>query len=271
VGQIATIVVAPDSVSLPSGTAETFRAQAQTTAAGAVSGATFFWSTSDSAVATVTQSGVVTGHQPGAAKISASAQGMSGFARVIVVQPVVSSVRITPSSDTIYATKPGDTTTLSGLPLDSAGRPLTGHPLLWTVNGTIAAVSGGIVTATGTNVGKVTVTATSTDTAFVSGAATVTVLGHTATIAVSPSFAWLSTSGAFFLSRTVQLSALLTDTFGNDVSGHRAIRWSTANPSIATVNKNGVVSAVATTSGSTSITATTPDGKSAVATITVFP
>ena len=75
----------------------------------------------------------------------------------------------------------------------------------------------------------------------------------------------------FPLKRTAQLSAILTDTFGKDVSGQRAITWSSANTAIATVNKNGVVTAVATTSGSTSVTATTPDGLSAVATITVFP
>jgi len=269
-GSIAAIIVAPDSVSLTAGSSDTFEAHAQTASHAMVSGATFFWSTSDSLVATVTQEGVVTGREPGAAQISASAEGKSGFARIIVVRPVVRSVRITPSRDTIYATKPGDTATLVGVALDSAGSVLGGHPLVWPIGGTIAVVNSDKVSATGAGAGRATVTATSADTAFASGTATVDVIGHIARIVVNPPFALLSTS-EFTLPSTVQLSATLTDTFGTNVSGDRVLTWSSDDRTVATVDRHGLVTAVSTSEASTTITATTPDGRSASVTVTVFP
>src|SRR6202043_2564011 len=125
---IATILVSPDSVSLSIGSAEALRAQAQTASSQPVSDQPFFWSTSDSTVASVTQAGVVVAHEPGAVQIGASAQGRSGFARVIVVNAAVHSVTLRPAIDTIYAGSPDDATTLTATAYDSAGRPLPGRP-----------------------------------------------------------------------------------------------------------------------------------------------
>ncbi len=268
---IASISVSPDSVSLAIGSSDNLSARAHTGSGTSLSRETFYWSTSDSQVATVTQSGVVEAHQPGVAQIGASAQGMNGFARVIVVQPIVKTVSVTPPTDSVYAGHPGDTAVLSAKAYNAAGDVIPGSPLFWATNSALVSVNGGVVVGTNSGTGTATITATSPDSGFPAGSATIKVIGHVASVVLSPAFTYLSTSGSFQLSQQMQLTAALTDTFGNDVSGQRTLSWSSADPSIATVSKRGLVTAVATASGSTQITARTPDGASGFATVTVFP
>lgn len=269
-GSIAAIVISPDSISLATGSSRGLSAQARSESGASLSAGKFFWSTSDSLVATVDQSGVVVAHEPGAAQIGASAEGMTGLARVIVVEPLVKTVVITPASDTIYASQPGDTATLSATGYDAAGSVIGGSQVLWSINSALATVSGGTVVGTNTGVGTVTVTATSPDSGYPAGTASVLVIGHIANTAVSPAYSFLSTSG-FSWPNTVQVTATLTDTFGNNVTGQRVLSWTTSNPSVATVDSHGLVTAVSTTDNEAEITATTPDGSSGTMTVTVFP
>lgn len=268
---IATIVVSPDSVSLPSGSGQALTARARTASGAPLSGAQFFWSTSDSLVATVDQSGNVRARQPGVAQIGASAQGVSGLADVIVVEPVVKSVVVSPSRDTIYATHPGDTATLSASADDADGHPIPGSPLFWSTNSGLVTVSNGAVVATGSGAGTATVTATSPDSGYPAGSASVVVIGHVASTTVSPTYSWLSTTGSFFLPQSERLTATLIDTFGHSVTGQRALAWSSSNPAVATVSQSGVVTAVTSSGTSVLITARTADGSTGSATVTVFP
>jgi hypothetical protein len=269
--QITEITVSPDSVSLVSGGSVAFKAVAKSGPNGPAGGSTFFWSTSDSVIATVSQQGIVSAHQPGAAKIGASAQGMSGFARIIVVPAVVHSVVITPHQDTIYARAPNDTVTLQATTYDAFGNVLKGRPLFWSTNVGIVTVAGGLVTATANGAGTALVTATSPDSGQPADTARIVVRGHVAKSTVSPNFAWVSTSGSYFLPTQEQLSVQLIDSFGNDVTGQRQVKWTSGNRSVATVDSHGLVTAVATSAGSTQITATSPDSVKGSATITVFP
>jgi uncharacterized protein YjdB len=271
VDAITSISVSPDSLSLAIGSSDNLSARAHTGSGTSLSVETFYWSTSDSLVATVTQSGLVEAHQPGVVQIGASAQGMNGFARVIVVLPIVKTVRVSPPSDSVFAGHPGDTAVLSAKAYDAAGHVITSSPLFWSTNSALVSVNGGVVVGTNAGTGTATIAATSPDSGFPAGSATVKVIGHVASVVLSPAFTYLSTSGSFLLSQQMQLTAALTDTFGNDVTGQRTLTWSSANPTIATVSKHGLVTGVATTAGSTQITARTADGASGSATVTVFP
>jgi hypothetical protein len=268
---IAKIVVSPDSAWVPTGHTLALKANAQSATTQQLPGQSFFWSSSDTLVATVTQSGVVSGRVPGAAQIGASAEGKSGFARVVVANPIVHSVTVTPAADSIYATGPGNSVTLTGTAYDSAGNQLPGRPLLWSTNSSVVTVSSlGLVTAANTAAGTAIVTATSRDSGFASASARIGVIGHIASVTVNPPISYLSSSG-FSLLRTVQLAAILTDTFGHDVSHQRAVSWSSGNTSVATVNRAGLVTAVANSNSYTTITATSPDGHKGSATVVVFP
>lgn len=269
-GRIATIVISPDSISLATGNSGDLSALARSQSGTSVSAGAFFWSTSDSLVATVSQSGVVAAHEAGVAQIDASADGVSGFARVVVVDPLVKTVVITPASDTIYASHPGDTAKLSAAGYDAAGHVLPGSTLLWSVNNALATVSNGTVVGTNTSAGTVTVTAASPDSGNPAGTASMLVIGHVANVVLSAPYTLLSASSTSL--DTVRVTATLTDTFGNNVSGQRTLSWSSNNSSVATVDSRGLVTALSTTAPKeVQITATTPDGASAPIALLVFP
>lgn len=80
--------VSPAQASVLQGARVALTATARNAAGGAISGKTFTWSSSNSAVATVSGSGEVTTLAPGTATITASVDGKSGSAAVEVVDPM---------------------------------------------------------------------------------------------------------------------------------------------------------------------------------------
>jgi trimeric autotransporter adhesin len=267
---ITRIVVSPDTTSIPASNTVMLTAQAQSASGHPVSGVTMFWSTNDTLIATVSQNGLVTALANGVARIAASADNLSGYA-VVIVQPLtVASVTLSPALDTIYATAPHNAVTLTATTRDAAGAVLTGQPLIWSATGGVANVANGVVTATNTAAGTATVTATSSAPGLPSGSATVVVIGHAHSVSVSPATTNLSVSGVF-IPTTVQLSATIIDTFGANVSSSRSVTWTSSAPSVATVSKTGLVTAVQSSTTSVTITATTTDGVSGHASVTVLP
>jgi uncharacterized protein YjdB len=270
-GVVTSVAISPDSLGLTIGASNTLHAIAHGAGSGTVADATFFWSTSDSAIVSVSQSGEVTALQAGAVQIAASTEGKTGIATVVVSQALVHSVTVSPANDTIFASAPSNTVTLSALTFDAQGHVLTGRPLTWSTSSGLVSVTNGVVTATDAGAGTATVTATSSDPGSPSGSATVAVIGHVATVTVSPNNTDLSVSGFIFAS-TVQLSATLVDTFGNNVTGQRTVTWSSNNSAVASVNPTtGLVTAVATSGNTVTITATTADGATGTATVSVEP
>jgi uncharacterized protein YjdB len=269
---VQSVVVTPDSIALTIGTSNTLQAVAKDASSKPISGELFFWSTSDSLVATVNQSGAVTAHQSGAAQIGASTQGKTGFAAVVVGAALVHSVTVTPAVDTIFASAPSNSVTLSASTFDDHGQILTNRPVAWSTGSNLVTVANGQVTATDVAAGSATVTATSPDPGMPSGSATVVVIGHVATVTVTPRNAVISPSGLVF-PMTVQLAADLVDTFGTDVSGQRTVTWSSNNAGAATVSSTSGLVTVTQGSGSATVTvtATTSDGATGTASVTVFP
>ena len=116
------------------------------------------WSSGNSAVATVTQQGVVTGVNPGTTSIVATREGKTGSSTVTVVRIPVAQVVITPAETEVRRNK---TVKLSATTLDAQGKTLTGRAVFWSSsNPALATVDqNGIVT--GRFVGVVTITASS--------------------------------------------------------------------------------------------------------------
>jgi uncharacterized protein YjdB len=269
-GVVASVVVSPDSLGLTIGASSTLHAVAKDAQSKAVGSATFFWSTSDSNVVRVSQSGEVTALLAGAVQIGASADGKTGIANVIVAPALVHSVTVSPARDTIFASAPSNTVTLTATTFDAQGNQLVGRPVTWSSSNNLVSVTNGVVAATDVAAGSATVTARSSDPGSLPGSAIVVVIGHVATVTVSPSNSELSAGGVLF-PNTVQLAAQLIDTFNNDVSGQRTVTWSSNNPSVATVNSStGLVTAVADVgNGRATITATTADGATGTAKVSV--
>lgn len=212
------------------------------------------YATSNSTIATVNFSGVVTGVAPGKATITGSSGGKTGTAEVTVTPTPVSSVTISPSQPTIVV---GRTITLTAQARAANGQPLSGRTVIWSSGApSIATVSSsGVVN--GVRVGTAVIFAS------IDG-----VLGHTnvnvvpvpvATVTVSP----LTSSVA--IGATAQLSATLTDASGNTLSG-RVISWSSSQTTVATVSPTGVVTGV---SGGTATITAMSEGRVGTATVNV--
>jgi uncharacterized protein YjdB len=141
---IRAVLVTPDSMTVGLRNAPSFTAVAQG-ASGVVGGVAFVWSSSNTAVATVDQKGRVTLVDTGQAEISASAQGISAVATLIVTPAAVGSIVVTPPSDTLLF---GDLLQLSDTVKDQHGDTLTRSVTWASSNPSVATVSNsGLVTA----------------------------------------------------------------------------------------------------------------------------
>ena len=152
---------------------------------------------------------------------------------------------ITVSSDNAVLTAIGQTTRISATVLDQESKVISGAAVTWiSSNPNVASVSpNGTVTAVSNGTTRITATF-----GFASGSTSVTVAQEAGSIEITPDSATLESVGA-----TVQLEAVVNDTGGKPIPG-AAVAWSSNDPAVATVDDNGLVTAV--TSGITRITAT---------------
>ncbi|MEO7104545.1 MAG: Ig-like domain-containing protein, partial [Gemmatimonadaceae bacterium] len=205
------------------------------------------WSTSAPSIATVdAATGLVKAVGPGSAIITATSEGKTGAASIVVTFGPVATVTVTPPSASLILG--GPTTTLNAVLKDAYGNVLTGRAIVWTssVPGVATVDASGVVTAVAA--GTTSITATS-ETKFNTPATAITVTtAPVATVTVTPPSASLIVGGP-----TTTLNAVLKDAYGNVLTG-RAIVWTSSVPGVATVDAGGVVTAVA--AGATSITAT---------------
>ncbi len=86
------------------------------------------WATSDTAIATVDQAGLVRAVKNGPALITASAAGQSAFATIVVHQQVTAARM---AQDRVALVGVGDTVRLSAVGLDKNGYPVADAALVW--------------------------------------------------------------------------------------------------------------------------------------------
>lgn len=254
-GTAASIAISPSTPpAVTLGSQLALQAEVHDPSGQTVPGASVFWSSADSTVATVSSAGVVTGTGVGSTQVAASSGGQSAVVPVAVVPVAVASVAIVPASASVTV---GGTVSLTAVTYDATGHALAGRSVVWAssasqvavvdASGTVSGISAGTATITGTSEGK-------------TGATSVTVsLVPVAAVSVAPG------SASRIVGQTASFSAAATDANGNVLSG-RAVAWSSSNSSIATVSALGLAKAVA--AGTATITATS-EGKSGAAQIVV--
>ncbi len=171
----------------------------------------------------------------------------------------VSSVSLSNSSGTLQY---GQTVQLTASVLSSNGSTLTGRPLAWSSsNDAIASVSStGLVTAGAVRGGNAE-TATITVTSDGKSASAVVTVAPISAATVTLSLSQFS----LYIGQTTQLGVTTKDVTGGTLTG-RAVAWSSASPTIATVSSQGLVTAIA--AGVATVTATV-DGKNTSASVTV--
>jgi uncharacterized protein YjdB len=268
---VATVAVTPASATLVLGITPSQQLSAVTKDASgnALTGRLVTWSSSNEAAATVDGNGLVTAVSPGTTTITATSETKTGTSSITVTVAPVATVTVSPTSASLFV---GATQQLAVALHDAANNELTSRAVTWSSDNTAVATvdANGLVTAVSAG-GPVTITATS-ETKIGTSSITVTLV-PVATVAVTPSSATL----VLGITPTQKLTAVTTD--ANDhVVTDRLVTWSSSSQATATVDANGLVTAVAP--GSTTITATseTKTGTSAVtvivapvATVTVSP
>jgi uncharacterized protein YjdB len=250
---VASVSVSPTSGTVPVGGTLQLTATPKDALGNPLTGRVVTWATSNSAFATVSTSGLVTGVAAGAVTITATSEGQSGTSALTVATVPVASVSVSPSSGSVPV---NGTLQLTATPKDALGNPLTGRVVTWATSNAAVATVGTSGLVTGVAGGSVTITATSEGQ---NGTATITVNVPVASVAVSPS------SGSVQQGSTLQLTATPKDALGNPLTG-RVVTWASGNTAVATVDGNGLVTGVG--AGSATITATS-EGQSGSATITV--
>jgi uncharacterized protein YjdB len=152
---VATVTIAPASSTLEPGGTTTLTATVRSASGAVLTDRTVLWSSSDTRVATVSPSGVVTAIAPGTATVTASAEGKTGTASVTVSRPAAASVgrvTVTPPTAAIVWTGPSNRTVqLTATAYTSAigGTVIPDATFAWTTsNANVATVSPtGLVTA----------------------------------------------------------------------------------------------------------------------------
>jgi hypothetical protein len=145
--------------------------------------------------------------------------------------PVVSTVTVTPGTDTLIAL--GRTRQFSAVPKDANGNPVSGVTLVWrSSNPLVATVDSatGIVTAIGNGLSVIRA-----DAGGVIGQATLAVVQLVAIVVVSPPSAGFTAVGD-----TQRLAGVAKDSGGAIVQGVRFV-WQSSDQSVATVDTGGLL------------------------------
>jgi uncharacterized protein YjdB len=240
---VASVTVTPSTANAIVGRTVTLVATTRDANGTVLQGRVVGWSSSDNAVATVSNNGVVTGVSVGNVTITATSEGQTGTATVAVTLVPVATVSVTPNQASVLV---GQTVSLTATPQDANGNALTGRVVSWSssVPSVATVSSSGVVTGIGS--GTAVITATSEGQ---TGSATITVSVPTpvlTSITVAPS------TPSVLVGSTVALTATPRDQFGNAMSGV-TVTWSSGTTAVATVSSGGVVSGVAP--GNATITA----------------
>ena len=155
---VASVDVSAPGSDLQVGGALQLTATARDAKGNTLTGRTVAWTSASSAIATVSNSGVVSGVAVGSAVITATSEGKSGSQTVNVLPPPVASVSVTVASGNLQVNQ---TTQATAVTRDANNNVLTGRNLSWSsTNAQIASVStAGVVTAL--TAGSTTIVATS--------------------------------------------------------------------------------------------------------------
>ena len=126
--RVATVRIVPNNVEVFVASGASLVATPYDNKGNSITGRNVVWTTNNAAVASVSQTGQVTGLVPGTAVITAVIDGIAGNAAVTVRLVPVSRVAISPSSVSVNE---GKSTTLTARATDASGNVLTNRPITW--------------------------------------------------------------------------------------------------------------------------------------------
>ena len=208
-----------------------------------IAGADVTWRSSDTGVATVSATGLVTAVNNGTTRITART-GSTEQGITVKVMQTPTGIAIDPPEANLTAI--GETIQLDARVVDPNNRTIEGASVTWqSSDETIATVSAtGLVTAVNNGTARITVRTGSTEQGI-----TVKVMQTPTGIAIDPPEANLTAIG-----ETIQLDARVVDPNNRTIEG-TSVTWQSSDETIATVSATGLVTAV--NNGTARITART--------------
>lgn len=226
------------------------------------------WASQNTAVATVSPSGLVTGKSAGTAVITATSGSVTGSVTVTVTAAQIKAIVITPASPSL-ASGLSQQLTATATFTDGSTVDITNSATWSSSVPAVAAVStSGRVT--GKSVGAADITATS---GSISGSVTVTV---TAPVVVSITVTPASPTVTAGFTQQFHATATLTDGSTKDITS--SATWSSAATSVATVDAGGLATTlvqgaalITAAAGSVSGSATLQVGPPVLQSITITP
>src|SRR5437773_2118919 len=155
---VASVAVTPASASVNEGKTVQLTATPKDGNGNPLSGRAVAWVSSNTSVATVSSSGLVTGKVAGSATITATSEGQSGTSAITVVHVPVASVTVSPGSASVPA---GSAFQLTATPKEVNGIPLSGRTIAWSSSNTAVATVSSSGLVSGVVAGSATITALS--------------------------------------------------------------------------------------------------------------
>jgi len=215
------------------------------------------WTSFSNAIATVDQSGLVTGVKTGTVAIKATSEdGNYSAQATITIQKrniAVTGISITPQFKNIYI---GDTIRLSASVIPSNA---SNQKIIWSSLAENIATVDQYGLVTGISAGNVTIQVTSQDGNFIAQANIVVRKVAVTSISISPQ------TKSIFVDDTIQLVATIIPSNATN----KNVTWSSLVDTIASVDQNGIV--IGRNAGTSTISATSQDGNySAQTTIIVL-
>ena len=238
------IQVTPLTATLAINETEQFNATALDQFGNAMTDVAINWTSGNEAVGTIDAEGVFTALAAGTTNVTATADNVTGSATVIVEEPILDSIQVTPTGATLGI---GDTQRFIVTARDQDGNVMSDVAINWTSsNETVGTIDAdGFFSAL--DDGTATVTATAEN---VTATANVTVNNEDpalASIVVTPS------EITFGSNETQQFTATAFDQFGAEIAGVE-IAWTSSDETVGTIDADGLFSAL--DDGTATVTAT---------------
>ncbi len=229
----SSILVSPSPVTLRRGNVRDFTATPRTSTGSTISGLTVIWESSNSSIASVTQSGQVTAVAPGNVAIAARVGQVVGLSQVTITEIPIGAISLSPQSRSIQV---GETFIPDVTLRDTAQNVISrlGRTLNWTSSNELNATVSSTGVVRGVRSGSARITVSSPDNPAINAFMDVTVSNREVrTLVIGPrgGFLRLDVPRAF--------GAALFDSTGTQLID-RVVTWTSLTPTVLTISPSGI-------------------------------
>jgi uncharacterized protein YjdB len=126
-GPVASVAVSPSPLEINPGSTALLQAIARDAGGSTVTGRPVSWVSQNASIASVAANGLVTGGLPGETTVTATVDGVTGAATVVVTELPVANVQVTPSSPSLWV---GETQRMTATARAESGE-IVGGAVMW--------------------------------------------------------------------------------------------------------------------------------------------